>query len=157
MEDSEKTKKEINKQYNKDPEGWRVYVSKDKDLFTDVLITHHHELWYLKEYSINPYKSIGVSEHLNEGDFEHPYLKDFGLRELKHKDLTQKRENILKILDKKPLSVSQIKSELILEGPVIKTPNLAISKSQKDLDTKLRDELNKMINKKYQHLTYPYL
>ena len=157
MEDSEETKKEISKRYDKDPEGWQVYLSKDKDLFTDALVTHDDKMWYLKEYAINPYKTIGVGEHINKGDFEHPCFKDFGLREIKDTDMLQNQENILRILDKKPVNASQIKSKFVLEGPIVKTPNLTISKSQQKLDVKLREELNKIINKKYQHLTYPYL
>ena len=63
----------------------------------------------------------------------------------------------MKVLDERPKRVEDIKSELILEGPIMRTPDLTISKAQEDLDAKLRRELSKLIDRDYPQLSYPYL
>ena len=152
MKSSSKAKEEIAREYEGDPEDWHVYLSRDRGRFLDTLFCHSDEIWYLKEFSINPYKSVGLAERSRGGEILAEF-KSFGLREV------EKKENIdiMKVLDERPKRVEDIKSELILEGPIMRTPDLTISKAQEDLDAKLRRELSKLIDRDYPQLSYPYL
>lgn len=150
MEEAEKAKGKITKKYDKDPEGWSVYVSRDREKFHDTLITHDDELWYIKEYSINPYKSIGLAERKRES-FD--IALNFGLREVKDpSDM-----DIMKILQSKPMKSDSITTPYVLSGPIARTGDFVISKAQEELDAKLRSELKKIIDREYSYLSYPYL
>lgn len=150
VEKAEKAKKRIAEKYDKDPDGWSVYTSRDKDRFYDTLVTHDEDAWYIKEFSINPYKTIGVAERKKESFDE---VFNFGLREIEDPSAV----DIMKILQSKPLRSGSIKTPYVLGGPVIRKRDLSISGAQEELDTKLRLELKKIVDKEYSYLSYPYL
>ena len=156
MEDAEKAKRKITEEYERDPEGWKVRTSRDRARFMDTMVTHDENMWYLKEYSINPYKTVGVAERkrATEGDD----LKfDFGLRELTDPARLKESSDLIDLLSRRPESPENIKSPYVLEGPVLRTKDLSISQAQEKLDEKLRAELKRIIDRDYSHLSYPYL
>jgi len=156
VEDAEKTKRKITEEYEKDPEGWKVCTSRDRARFMDTMVTHDGNMWYLKEYSINPYKTVGVAERKKGAEGDDPEF-DFGLRELNDPALLKESSDIIDLLTRKPESPENIKSPYVLEGPVLRTKDLSISQAQEKLDEKLRAELKRIIDRDYSHLSYPYL
>jgi hypothetical protein len=156
VEDAEKAKRKITEEYERDPEGWKVRTSRDRARFMDTMVTHDENMWYLKEYSINPYKTVGVAERKKGAEGDDPEF-DFGLRELNDPALLRESGDIIDLLSRRPESPENIRSPYILEGPVLRTKDLSISQAQEKLDEKLRAELKRIIDRDYSHLSYPYL
>ena len=50
--------KKMKKEYDRNPKGWRVIGSKDKDGNSDTLITKKPNSYWLKSKQINPYSSL---------------------------------------------------------------------------------------------------
>jgi hypothetical protein len=170
--DSTKVRREIARLYEKNPEGWRVVVGRDRSGFFDALIAHGTEAWQVKEYQVNPYKFVGLGSrlpNLSSGPLipqEHP----FGLRAI---DLDQMKEiaNVIddpasmselaaKLLSRKPVSAREaVESPAILQGPVLQSPKPleALSSAHTRLDAKLRKELQSLVYREFRHTVTPYL
>jgi len=56
---SDRVKREVMRPYDESPEGWQVWVGKDRKGFLDLLISHGAELWQIKEFQVNPYEVVG--------------------------------------------------------------------------------------------------
>jgi len=171
VKSSERTKREIIKAYNNDPEDWRVLVGRDTGRHLSVVISHGEELWIVKEEQINPYKSIGYGAKTYQ-DAEllkniSPYT--FGFRPLttnQIEELTtamEKKKSINEILTdlmaKKPVSFKDIASPMVIQGPVVHSPKPIdyISDKHRQLDLKLKFELEKLLHRKYPQTVLPYL
>lgn len=167
---SDKIKEKIIKKYNSNPKDWRVIFGKDNYGYHNMAAIHDSELWLIKEEKINPYKFDGYGTKL---DLNADLLKkfspySFGLRPIseKHiKELAEVRtfnEDFKRILSDtmrtKPVPSNKVNSPIVLQGPVVNSDNSMrlISKKHEELDLKLRNELRKMLHKKYPQTMNPY-
>jgi len=147
-------------QYNKHPEGWKVL----SDQKGNVLIHGPRNAYRLKLIPLSPEAYTGVGAKLNNVKEMQKLTKrgpPFGLRPLSQAETKElltssqqgQAEVISKLLEAKPLSAGSIfkkKPTAILSGPIISHPNLsAISKSQKELESKLAIDANRLFRKKY--------
>lgn len=171
MQPAEKLKREIARSYDSNPKGWNVFVGRDNRKFSQTLISNSSNVWVLKEEMINPYKSVGLGVKLVDqiDSLKSVTPQEFGLRPLnqgqikKLIDLTRKekspRDLLLGIMKSKPVSSSNIKSPLILQGPIMTTENplSLLSDKHRELDRKLNSELNRLLFRKYPQTVIPYL
>lgn len=158
--------------YDEDPRGWRVLVGKDKYGFFDVLFSHGPELWQIKEHEVNPYKFVGYGAKLRGVGRTlagiSPY--SFGLRpisEANTKELAGALDDprtiveiMSKIMSSKPVpSREALDGSVVLQGPVVQSfrPIELVSERQRELDRKLRGELEKLVQRKYRHTLTPYI
>ena len=166
MKTAEQVKKEVSRRYNKDPEGWKAWATKDFQHNIHWVFQHDHNLWMIKEYIVNPYKTIGVGGRTKDNSaLENPGYLSFGLRPIPERTALE----ILEIDDPQlralktakimialpPLPFDRIQEDYILQGPIILTPrNLEdLSYKQKVLQRKLDIELNRLKNKNLSHLS----
>jgi hypothetical protein len=155
--------------YNKHPVGWRVL----RDFRGNVLVTGPKEGYMLKIIMINPqeYTGIGVKidkprelRALVEGAplFGYRPLTNVQTRELLASFRQRERQNriISEILEREPgpmLEMDKNRMDAILSGPIIAHPDLsAISKSQRELELKLRIGAEKLFREKYPHRAEMY-
>ena len=154
--------------YNKHPVGWTVL----RDFKGNVLVTGPKEGYMLKIIMINPqeYTGIGVKidsprelRTLVEGSpaFGYRPLTNIQAEELLN-SFRQKRQNrlISKILENNPVPTLEIEKKrpnAVLSGPIIAHPDLStISKSQRELELKLRIGAEKLFRQKYPHRAEMY-
>ncbi|MEM4298195.1 MAG: hypothetical protein QW815_07500 [Nitrososphaerota archaeon] len=168
MRSSKEIRRELIQEYNKDPTGWRVYVGRDVRGYTDLIFTHGRDVWFLKEEAISPYENVGLGiKSVMARDGLAPSLPTFGFRPLSKdlvesvwKAISEQRgvgNLIMKLLDQKPRPLSSIMAEALLEGPIIGSPRtLEIFPEQRELDLKLRRDLEKLLERKYPHLLTTY-
>jgi len=150
----------IMSQYNKHPEGWKVL----SDQKGNVLIYGPRNAYRLKLIPLSPEAYTGVGAKLNNVKEMQKLTKrgpPFGLRPLSQAETKElltssqqgQAEVISKLLEAKPLPVGSIfkkKPTAILSGPIISHPNLsAISKSQKELESKLAIDANRLFRKRH--------
>jgi hypothetical protein len=170
--DSTKMRREIARLYDKDPQDWRVLVGKDRSGFYDALISHRSEAWQLKEYQVNPYKFVGLGSRLPHTPF-HPIISDgnpFGFRPVgldQMKELTNIMDDpramtdlISELLQEKPIGSREIfESPAVLQGPVLQSPSPleTLSAAHSKLDSKLRKELQRIVNRDFRHTMTPYI
>jgi hypothetical protein len=170
--DSTKIRHEISKLYDKDPQGWRVLVGKDRSGFYDVLISHETDAWQVKEYQVNPYKFVGLGSRLPNST-PGPIIsneKTFGFRPLGVEQIKELATLIddpravsdlaAKLLAEKPVSsIEALESPAVLHGPVLQTtgPIEALSSSHTRLDERLRRELQRIVNREFRHTIAPYI
>jgi len=162
-------RRKLIEKYNRNPWNWKIFVSTDRNSFINTLVLHDEESWLIKEYLINPFKSVGVGARLSpprsniQGKFNFGFrpISDSVIKRILEENDKEKRISILnKVLSTKPMSLSNIKSNFILGGPIYYAPRSIleeISPSQRKLDEKLRRELNKILRKEYPHLFTPYV
>lgn len=170
--DSTKIRREISRLYDKDPQGWRVLVGKDRLGFYDVLISHGTEAWQVKEYQVNPYKFVGLGSKLpgttpqTFTTHEYPFgLRPVGLNQMKElasmiDDPRALSDLASKLLGEKPVSSNEAaESAAILHGPILHStrPLEALSSAQTRLDENLRKELQRIVHREYRHTVTPYL
>jgi hypothetical protein len=172
MLDATKIRREIARLYEKDPEGWRVLVGRDRSGFYDALISHGTGAWQVKEYQVNPYKFVGLGSRLPNlpsgplSPQEHPFgLRAIDLDQIKEiasviDDPKSISEFAEKLLSRNPVSAREaVESPAVLQGPILQSPGPleALSSAHTRLDAKLRKELQKLVNKEFRHTVTPYL
>ncbi len=172
MLDSTKIRREISRLYDRDPQGWRVLVGKDKLGFYDVLISHGTEAWHVKEYEVNPYKFVGLGSRLPSStpgpllSNDHPFgFRPVGLEQMKElatliDDPRAVSDLAAKLLTAKPVSSTEaIESPAVLHGPILHSsrPIEALSSSHTKLDEKLRRELQRIVHRDFRHTVTPYI
>ena len=172
MLDSTKIRREIARLYDKNPEGWRVLVGRDKSGFYDALISHGTEAWQLKEYQVNPYKFVGLGSRLPNlpvGPLvpqEEPFgLRAIGLDQMKEiatmiDDPSAMSELAAKLLSRKPVSaIEAVESPAVLQGPILQSPRPleTLSSAHTKLDMRLRKELRNLVNREFRHTVTPYI
>jgi hypothetical protein len=149
-------------QYNRRPEGWSVLA----DRKGNVLVIGPKAGYRLKLVPINPHEYTGVGIRVDELE-EFRNLADgmpsYGFRPLSSQATEELFNTINKktvdnnlineLLGKKTVSthiLGKKRSGSILTGPIITHPNLSeISKSQRELETKLNIEADKLFRRKY--------
>jgi hypothetical protein len=159
----------IMKRYNKQPVGWTVL----RDFKGNVLVIGPADGYMLKIIMINPqeYSGIGVKidsprelRTLVEGAplFGYRPLAKMQVEELLNRFRHRERNNrlISEILEKKPVPTLEIQKKRpigVLTGPVIAHPDLStISKSQRELELRLRIGAEKLFRQKYPHRAEMY-
>ncbi|MGQ9543583.1 MAG: hypothetical protein ACUVTM_05820 [Candidatus Bathyarchaeia archaeon] len=171
MQPAERIKKEIARLYDANPLGWSVLVGKDSRNFSQVLVSHGPKIWILKEEWINPYKSVGFGVRLEGGGelLKSDGLQQYGLRPLNRKQIKELtnlmereedlREFLMKVIKSKPVPSRDARSPLIVQGPIMATSNplSLLSDSHRELDIKLREQLEKLLLRKYPQTLLPYL
>lgn len=164
-------KREIFRLYNKNPKGWYVLIKRDQKGYYDTTITHGKDVWFIKEEQINPYELVGfgVKVELEEKEVLKSIRQyQFGFRPISKKIADEFMESfnddknfgkiMRKIMKEKPMPIDMIKSEFIVQGPLIhSTKPIELISNQSEIETKLRMELDKLIYKKYPHLLTTYL
>lgn len=135
----------------------------------DLIFTKGSNIWFVKEEFVNPYKSVGLGAKQRIGrkiDVENPF--EFGLRPLSEEqmraliDVLQRGSDLGKISkiieDIEPISARKVDTPYALQGPVIRVDRHTglISEKQRELDQRLRTELEKLLSKKYPHLLRSY-
>ena len=169
---ADEVKKRIVKLYNDDPKGWHMLAGLDSKGYHDLLVIHGSEFWYIKEQTINPYKTVGFGAHGRLEKIPFPQLASnfpYGLRPLNHEQALRLFEALQtgrnlgsvlhSLLSAQPAPISQIKAPMVLQGPILQTakPIALLSEDQRELDLKLRRELEKLLYEKYPHLLTQYV
>ncbi len=165
MRTAEQVKREITRKYNKDPEGWKAWISKDDKHNIHWIFQQDRNIWMIKEYMVNPYKSIGVGGRTKDNStLDQPRYLSFGLRPIPESEALEIFEipdpqiRMLKtakiIMNTPPLPFDRLQEDYILHGPVILAPRRLedLSYKQRALQRKLDEELTKLKNKSLSHL-----
>ena len=166
MISSEKIRAKIEKDYNRNPEGWQAYISNNKG-HVDSIFVNEDNLYIVKEQIINPFKSIGLGvKRKISFDLKESKQINFGLRPVSPKLIDNLINNnqaesnnfVNNILKQKPSSYEDIKTPVMLQGPVnYSSTNMnKLWETEKDLDSRLRSELQKILNKKYPYISSIY-
>ena len=154
--------------YNKHPVGWTVL----RDFKGNVLVTGPKEGYMLKIIMINPQEYTGLGVKIDNPRELRTLVEGspaFGYRPLTNmqaEDLLNsfrhERQNrlISEILENNPVPTSEIekkKPNAVLSGPIIAHPDLStISKSQREMESKLRIGAEKLFRQKYPHRAEMY-
>jgi hypothetical protein len=172
LHDSAKIRREIARLYDRNPEGWRVLVGKDRSGFYDALISHGTDAWQVKEYQVNPYKFVGLGSRLPQVTSsplipqDHPFgLRPIGVEQMKEfasmvDDPKTMTEIAARMLSTKPVSASEaLESPAILQGPILQSarPLDSLSSAHTKLDEKLRKELQHLVNREFRSTVTPYI
>jgi len=169
---SEEIKKEIAEEYNKDPLGWNLFAGRDSESHLELIVTHRNTFWYIKEEIIKPTKTLGVGvrrrvdeEALN--DLSVNKVFQFGFRPLDNRHInlllqskSQEQFNkvLIKILSTPPIpTTSNKRTNLGILGPIYPKSSInSFIDRQKELDLKLRIELEKLLIRKRPEAILPY-
>lgn len=171
MQSAEKLKKEIAKSYDSNPLGWSVLVGRDSRNFSQILVSNGSHVWLLKEEWINPYKSVGFGVRLTDGaeSLRDAGTQGFGLRPLAPRQIEElaglmnreedPRDLLLQVMRSKPVPSRDVRSPLVLHGPVMASPNplSLLSDRHQELDLRLSEELERLLLRKYPQTVIPYL
>jgi hypothetical protein len=169
--ESIKIRAEIARLYDKDPQGWRVLVGKDRLGFYDAIILHGPEAWQLKEYQVNPYKFVGLGARLPNlpepvALKEHNFgLRPIGLTQMKElasavDDPNNMADLATRLLSQNPVASTEAsEGPAILHGPILQSPRPldTLSAAHTELDEKLRKELQHLVNRNFRHTVTPYI
>ena len=171
MKSAENAKRDILKLYDKDPAKWHIITGKDRYGYHDLVITHDTDVWVIKEHLVNPYKSVGfaVKTHAKEESLDRIDSPQCGIRPVSGSQIEEIAERIQigknpheilsEIMNHRPVAFHDVKSPAIVQGPILHVdrPTNIVSTSQRDLDLKLKVELEKLIMKKYRQTMIPYI
>ena len=155
--------------YNKHPAGWTVL----RDFKGNVLVTGPKEGYMLKIIMINPQEYTGIGVKINSPrelrtlveespGFGYRPLTNMQAEELLNSFRHSGRQNRLvsEIFERKPVSTLEIEKKrpnAVLSGPILAHPDLStISKSQRELESKLRIGAEKLFRQKYPHRAEMY-
>jgi hypothetical protein len=170
--DSAKIKREVSRLYDKDPQGWRVLVGRDRAGFYDMLFSHGKKAWQIKEYQVNPYKSVGLGAKLSSipdqvlTSSEYPFgLRPIALDKMKElasimDDPSAMNELASRLLSEKTVSSTEAaQNPAILQGPIFhsNSPLDALSTAHTRLDERLRRELRRIVLREFRHTVTPYI
>lgn len=158
---SGKIREDVVRRYNKDPEGWGVFMGRDKENYISSIFVHKSDMWTIKEFAVNPYKFIGCGIRTRCGALK-PENYSFGLRPLTMHEVEEFRNGnssvMGDILNKNPVPDNECDDSLVLEGPIITSEKpLIISSKQEKLDSMLRKSLNSIMRRKYPGFMRSYL
>jgi hypothetical protein len=154
----------IVKEYNKQPLGWTVLT----DFMGNMLVLGPKEGYMLKMVPLNPQEQMGVGariDSLREMKRVVEGAPSYGFRPLSRtqsKKLldglhhTERQQRIVsEILKSNPIplpNLEESRPDAVLTGPVLAHPDLsAISESQRELESKLAVEAEKLFRKRYPH------
>ena len=161
--------KKIMEQYNKHPIGWNVL----RDFKGNVLVTGSKEGYMLKLIMINPHEYTGIGVKIDNPSELRTFVEGaplFGYRPLGNEQVeelltsfrheNQQNKLISEILENKPvptLEITKKKHSAVLAGPILSHPDLSrISKSQRELESKLKIGVEKLFRERYPHRAEMY-
>jgi len=168
---ADEVKMEILDLYDKDPRKWHILSGRDGFGHHDIVVMHGTDVWIVKEQLINPYKSVGFAvKTLNKVDpFENIESAQCGIRPVSPTQIAQIIETIQagknahellsEIMSQKPISLHEVRSPAVVQGPVlhVNRPTDFLSIKQYDLELKLRTELEKLLMRKHSQTMIPYM
>lgn len=160
---------EIEKKYNQNPLDWNISIGRDPTGYGNIFISNEVNLWQIKIdslYKPNPYgmgMKLGPVEEFS--DLISPNLHSFGFRPLLPTHLKNLQSNIIQeksinhvideILSEKPVSPNQSEHQNFLVGPVMHSSFQGyVSDKQKELDQKLKRNLDKLLQSQGVGLDY---
>jgi len=152
----------IVKEYNEQPLGWTVLT----DLKGNMLVLGPKEGYMLKVVPLNPQEHTGVGVKI---DTSHEMKRvvegapSYGFRPLSRTQAkkllgslrhTERQQSIVsEILKSNPIPLPKLEEnrpDALLSGPILAHPDLsAISESQRELESKLAVEAEKLFRKRY--------
>mgnify|MGYP005831082637 FL=1 len=171
MKTADQVKKEISRKYNKDPRGWRVWASRDRQDNINWIFQQDRSFWMIKEFMVNPYETIGVGGRTKDSFTQSPgpsYLS-FGLRSIPERaalELLETSDPVLRTLKTSklminipPSPIDRLQEDYVLHGPVIVAPKSLddLSYKQRALHRKLEQELLNLKNRRLPHLYGMYM
>jgi len=159
VESLESILRKVHAAYNRNPLGWKVFISSDEKGFPTILFYSPEEVWEIKLDSLYKPNPICVGLSLKNEDselvekLESPH---YGFRPVeddaakKIVEALSKNEVPLQILNRilkrEPKPLEELGKGMVLHGPVIHSQKLPlVSEKQVDLDLKLRQELQKLL------------
>ena len=151
---SDDSRKEIMERYNKNPKGWYVFNGRDSKGFTNTIVIRGREIWIMKDEMINPYKFLDLHSFGYR-----PLTDDFAKNIMRSQGDKRRIDSTLnQALQSDPLSLDKLKDNIVLQGPIIRSPKTSdlLSKSQQSLDNTLTQQLDNLISRKYPHLQTTY-
>jgi len=171
LEPAEEIKKQILKRYDSSPSGWRVFVGRDKRGHYDLIVSQDSDVWFVKEEQINPFRSVGFgmrTKAANLETIEKLSPATFGLRPLAESQMTKVALALRsggdlgflsEYLKTDPVASTEIASPGILQGPVIHSSGgiELISERQAELDRQLRQELERLLVRRYPQTIATYI
>lgn len=168
MLDSAEIKNRIAREYNNNPQGWQVHTAKDERGHTDTIFVHSDDIFIIKEELVNPYKSIGVGLHGKlDSRIKSVVAPSFGLRPLDFNTLQilstmdereAQKSIINEVLTKNPISFENINAPAVIHGPITHSNKMLnfMGSRQKDIDCQLKEELDRLLERKYPHFKTMY-
>ncbi len=169
---ADKIKKDFLKRYNRDPSDWSIIQGIDEKKFINTFILNPEESWFIKEFPVNPYKTLGLGTPIDiKKDIIRRFSKPgFGFRSLPEDivDRISKNSNleikkiILDALMQPPKPLKDLEDKIVLGGPLfVSEKNVSdiglISEEQRKLDRKLAIELEKLVRRKYPQIFSQYI
>ncbi len=164
MRTADEAKREIARRYSADPDGWQVLYGRNPGGNNDLIVVHGSRVWIIKENPINPYQSVGLAARgrLRRGeDIKRFSPYSFGLRPLETEQINDlmtrlmtgksAQEVVREIMKIKPSSPRNIRSPVVVQGPVVysQRPIELISETHRKLSEQLDEELERLLYKKY--------
>lgn len=160
MKEVKEILEEIERKYNRNPLGWNISIGRDPTGYGNIFISNPVTIWQIKIDSLfkpNPYgmgMKLGPVEEFS--DLIHPNSYSFGFRPLLPTHLKDLQRNIIQekpinnvideILKEKPVPLSQSEEQSFLVGPVMHSSFQGyVSDKQKELDRKLKRNLDKLL------------
>lgn len=154
--------RELSNKYNKDPKDWRILVGEPKGSHNDIFISTGEDLWQVKVDSLYKSKPIGLGMKIGgkeeaariiDGD-----IPSYGLRPLpeemirKFIDGAIGEDDIVPIVDRllksEPRRVADIDSSAVIQGPIRYGSPTELSSKQKDLNSRLKRSLDRLLFEK---------
>jgi len=160
VESFENILKKVHASYNKNPLGWKVFISNDEKGFPTIIFFSPDEIWEIKLDSLYKPNPICVGLNLKNENSDLVDKLDsphYGFRPVEDNiaksiiEALSKNEVPVQILNsilkRTPKPLEELgKDKMILHGPVIRSQKLPlVSEKQIDLDLKLRQELQKLL------------
>ncbi|MBM3897782.1 MAG: hypothetical protein FJ358_04575 [Thaumarchaeota archaeon] len=163
---SEEIKTRVVRRYNENPHGWQVFTARDTRGHIDTVFVQGEDVFAIKEEVINPFSSIGVGVQ-ERVDMKKSFAgPSFGLRPLDYTTLEMllamnanvQRNVVGELMGRNPVSIPSINAPAVIQGPVmqIRDPLSMMGDKQKDVNSQLKEELDRLLEKKYPHLKTMY-
>lgn len=165
---SAELRKRIVRDYDANPIGWQVFTARDREGHQDTIFVHGEDLFAIKEHIVNPFESVGFGTSEKIEPWKSPLIgPSFGLRTVTWETLQmilQAGEGALgrgllgEILNQNPVSTGLVTAPVLLQGPVnySTSPLNLLGRGQSDIEIQLRNELDKLIERRYPHLKNMY-
>lgn len=171
MRSADDVKREVLERYNKDPRSWHMLSGKDRYGYHDLVVMHGADVWIIKEQLVNPFKSVGfaVKTLCKVDPFQNIESPQCGFRPVSQAQIADifemirasknSHELLSEIMNQRPVSLREVRSPAVVQGPILHLdrPTDFVSTKQRDLDLKLKVELERLLMKKYRQTIVPYM
>ncbi|MDD1778521.1 MAG: hypothetical protein LUQ65_10170 [Candidatus Helarchaeota archaeon] len=152
---------EIEQKYNRNPSNWNISIGRDQHNYGNIFISNPANVWQIKIDSLFKPNPAGVGMKLGPledfSDLISPSSPSFGFRPLLPTHLENLQKSIVQekpinsiiddILSEKPVSPNQSEHQNFIVGPVMHSSFQGyVSDKQKDLDRKLKRNLDDLLH-----------